>query len=694
MPSKVNRSHQVDTEILQYIVEGIYLVRANDGVIVYTNPVFDSMFGYAHGDVLGQHFATVSNTIDRSSRNVAIDINYDLDNQGWWRGELSFVKNNKSNILCNVSISMFTHSHYGKVWISIIENINRKKQVEDVLEKSKKKYRDLFEKSQDAILFIENYKFVNCNQATLDMLGYREKQELLQTHPSQLSPEFQADGQRSDVKADEMINNALEQGSNRYEWNHLRANGEVFPVEVLLTTINNEPHSQVIHAVWRDITLKQQQQQRIQYQAHFDALTDLPNRFLALDRLEKIMQEAKRSDSKAAVLFLDLDDFKKINDTLGHDSGDRILVQTAERLRKAVRSVDTVARLGGDEFIILLGGLNDIADAGHIAIKLLDCFNELFHIDNREVILSTSIGISCFPGDGVTTSELLRKADKAMYHTKEQGRNSYHYFTESMNSGIARRLILEEQLHNALAQDEFHLCYQPLIDIQNNSIVGAEALLRWDNPTLGSVSPVEFIPIAEQTGHIVQIGRYVLTEALAMAGQWQKKHLKPFNIAINLSPRQFRDVDLLQHIENTLQQEGIKGDSLKLEITEGVMMSKHATIEDTLNALTDLGVSLAIDDFGTGYSSMTYLRRYPFDTLKIDRSFVSGVCEDEADRELVNATIAMAHGLKLKVVAEGVETQEQLDYLAQQQCEYAQGYLFSKPVTADEFGLLLEKGLN
>ncbi len=453
-----------------------------------------------------------------------------------------------------------------------------------------------------------------------------------------------------------------------------------------------DPAGKVTHylAVKEDITEKKSQEERIIHQAHYDGLTNLPNRFLALDRLTQLIKEAARTGTHAAVLFLDLDGFKRINDSLGHETGDQLLRQSAGRLTETVREGDTVCRLGGDEFIVLLSSLKQASDARSAAESLVSRFRQPFVLDERELLVTASIGIAVYPQDGATSAELLRNADTAMYHSKEQGRNSYHYFTETMNKDVSRRLAVEEQLHGALGRQEFFVMFQPVIDLQNSEIAAAEALLRWRNPTLGDVSPEEFIPIAEQTGSIVEIGHFVLRQALGCSSQWQKTSGKGFKMAVNLSPRQFRDPGLTDSIKAALQQAGVAAESLELEITEGVLMSGHAYLDAALTALNELGVGIAMDDFGTGYSSLSYLRSYPFDVLKVDRSFISDITVDQADRELVNAAILMAHGLGLKVVAEGVETREQLAYLREKNCEFAQGYLFSKPISAEEFSVLLE----
>jgi len=447
-------------------------------------------------------------------------------------------------------------------------------------------------------------------------------------------------------------------------------------------------------AVKEDITLHKEQEEQILHQAHFDNLTGLPNRFLALDRLTQLVKEAARDQSHVAVLFLDLDDFKKVNDTMGHEMGDKLLIEAAGRLRETVRDGDTVGRLGGDEFIVLLGNIDDASDVQSVAESLLVRFRDPFKLDGRELVLTASVGIALYPEDGCKPDELLRNADTAMYQSKDEGRNTFHFYTEAMNKGVSRRLLLEEQLRGALERGEFRVNYQPQVELETRRIVGAEALLRWNNPALGEVLPAEFIPVAEQTGLIVPIGQYVLEEALSKAKEWNALNQEAINVAVNISPRQFRDPNLVDFVEESLQSTGVTPDVLELEITEGVLMSGHAYIDEALTKLNELGITISMDDFGTGYSSLSYLRSYPFDILKIDQSFVNDISVDMADQELVNATIAMAHGLGLKVVAEGVETEEQLVYLANQKCDFAQGYLFSKPIPAEEMLQFLVNGLN
>lgn len=467
--------------------------------------------------------------------------------------------------------------------------------------------------------------------------------------------------------------------------------GRIIWENVYITPVMNE-QNEIYHylAVKEDISLQKQQEETILKQAHFDSLTGLPNRFLCLDRLAQRIIDAQRSHQWVALIFVDLDDFKKINDSMGHDVGDALLVEAAQRLRSAVRSVDTVGRLGGDEFVVMLAGISDVNNVRNLAESLLAKFREPFQIDQREMILTLSAGIAIYPDDGQSAYDMLRNADSAMYHAKDLGRNTFAFFTQSMNEEVTRRLQLEEQMHGALERGEFSVVYQPKFVIQGNRLEGAEALLRWHNPSLGNVPPDDFIPVAEQNGQIIQLGRFVLAEALSMANQW-RLHNPAFQIAVNLSPRQFRDPQLVDSIQAALAETGFPGEQLELEITEGVLMSGHSYIQEALLRLHDMQILISMDDFGTGFSSLSYLRRFPFDVLKVDRDFVSHMDENPADLELVSAVVAMGHGLGLKIVAEGVETADQLKILASLNCDIAQGFYFSQPVGADEFSRLVQE---
>lgn len=456
-------------------------------------------------------------------------------------------------------------------------------------------------------------------------------------------------------------------------------------VSIKFPLIDSKNNVYSVCGISTDISERKRNEQKIAHQAYYDNLTNLPNRALVLDRLAKAIGEAGRTDKFGAVLFLDMDDFKKVNDSLGHDAGDKLLKSAAQRLTQTVRTGDTVGRLGGDEFIILLLSLNGPSDARQVAESLLNQFKQPFKISGRELLITASIGIAIFPNDGESSSDLLRNADTAMYNSKNMGRNTYSFFTESMNKLVSRRINLEEKMFGALEREEFSVVYQPQIDLKTGQIIGAEALLRWTNPELGVVSPAEFIPIAELTGLIVPLGEFVLRRALGVASLWLQENPSRFKMAVNLSPIQFREADMVQGVQACLESAAVSADNLELEITEGVLLAGHELVTDALKALTDLGIHIAMDDFGTGYSSLSYLRQYKFDLIKIDQSFVRDVTSDPADCKLIAAIIAMAHGMEMSVVAEGVETEQQLAMLSELHCDSAQGYYLHRPLSEHDF---------
>ncbi|MBB1274760.1 bifunctional diguanylate cyclase/phosphodiesterase [Psychromonas sp. SR45-3] len=478
------------------------------------------------------------------------------------------------------------------------------------------------------------------------------------------------------------FNRALQQeGEASFEYELAMPYGMVY----FEARISHLPDNKQILGIVRDITERHKSSEIIRQHAYFDTLTLLPNRFLALDRLSQMLNEAERNNECAAVFFIDLDDFKKVNDSLGHEVGDKLLIAAANRLNSAIRKEDTVGRLGGDEFIVLIRDIKSDHDASIIADALLNIFREPLRIDGRELILTLSIGISMYPQNGDNASELLRNSDIAMYQAKALGRNAYSFFTKEMNVTMLRRFEIEEQMHGALERNEFEVYYQPLLDVKTKKIIGAEALLRWHNHSLGHITPDEFIPIAEHTGLIIPIGQFVIQQALSFLTYWQQVTQNKYVMAVNLSPSQFRDKELFNFVKNILRDENLTANSLELEITEGVLMTGQSYVAETLMQFDLLGVKLSMDDFGTGYSSLSYLRQYAFDVLKIDRSFINGITLNDEDRNLVKAAIAMAHSLGLAVVAEGVEMHGQLLLLEELGCDFAQGFYFSKPVPAEQF---------
>jgi len=440
-----------------------------------------------------------------------------------------------------------------------------------------------------------------------------------------------------------------------------------------------------------DITARKEAEAQIMRLAHFDGITGLPNRVLFIDRFKQELKKAHRSNQSITLMYLDLDRFKEVNDTLGHDMGDLLLKETAQRLVGCVREVDTVARLGGDEFTLLMNGLDNQVVTDRIAQKVLDRLAQPFHIGNELVYLSTSIGISIYPDDGSDVEGLLKNADQAMYVAKQNGRNRYHYFTPVMQEAALGRMRLISDLRIARTTNQFRVFYQPIVELASGDIYKAEALIRWQHPTHGLVSPAEFIPVAEDTGLIIEIGDWVFTTAINQVAQW-KMHHPNFQISINKSPLQFRssNVSCVYWIER-LKALGLSGKSIAVEITEGLLLDASDIVTGQLDAFRNAGIQIAIDDFGTGYSSLAYLRKFEIDYLKIDQSFTANIHEGSSDMILCEAIIAMAHKLGMKVIAEGIETQEQLALLTSAGCDYGQGYWFSRPVPADEFEKLLLK---
>ncbi|MFZ2724664.1 MAG: EAL domain-containing protein [Methylococcaceae bacterium] len=425
-------------------------------------------------------------------------------------------------------------------------------------------------------------------------------------------------------------------------------------------------------------------QQHLYHLAHFDLLTQLPNRELAYDRIKQALINSHRKQTKTAILFADLDNFKHINDSLGHSAGDALLKAVAERLTHCIREGDTVARLGGDEFLILLPDFVAIQNIIAVAQKIKESLQPIFKIGEHEILISISIGISLYPDDSIELEELLRHADTAMYHAKSKGRNNFQFFTGQMNEAVKKQIHLAALLSRSIEREQFVLFYQPQINLMTGKMFGVEALIRWHSTELGIVFPSEFIPTAEASGLIIAIGDWVLITACLQGRLWLDEGLDDFHIAVNLSAVQFQQGQLATRIKQILVETQFPATLLELEITESIMMSNKEEIVATLDALKELGVQISIDDFGTGYSSLSYLKIMPIDKVKIDQSFVRDIVSDSNDAAIVSAIVAMAHGLNLEVIAEGVETKEQLDFLITKGCHQAQGYYFSKPVCAKE----------
>ena len=467
-------------------------------------------------------------------------------------------------------------------------------------------------------------------------------------------------------------------------------NGRQYWIRFSISPVRDNA-GQITHfiGIGEDITEKRVQEERIRYQAQYDDLTGLPNRALAQDRLQQAIRLASRTDDKVVLMFVDLDDFKKVNDTLGHDAGDVLIFEAAQRLRRVIRDSDTVARLGGDEFLIIIQQIHELNAIEAIAHNIIEQFSNPFVLDGAEFIVTTSLGITLYPDDGTDARELMRAADLAMYQSKAEGKNTHHFFSASMDEATREYSRLEQQLHSALERGEFSVVFQPIFRLQNTSPVGCEALLRWRNPVLGKVAPERFIPVAEQTGLIIPIGEFVMREACRVIARWNREQQVPLYVAVNLSPRQFWHGSFTEMVAGILIETGLSAQYLELELTEGMIIRDHRNTGQIMQELNALGIKLAMDDFGTGYSSLYQLKRFPFDKLKIDRSFVQDLERNRDDDAVVRAAVALAHGLDLEIVAEGIERESQRNMLRNEKCEYGQGFLFAKPMEAESLHAFL-----
>lgn len=641
--------------------------------VIYWNVGSELLYGYSQKEALGQKLEDL--IIPQPMREIVISAHSDWLNKGIEipASEITLCHKNGNDVNVFSSHALFTNQYNKKQMYCIDVNLADVKHAQSEVLFKEHMLETIFDAIPDLFFLIE------LDGTIVDYHTGDEKNLYVSPH--------QFIGQRmTDILPPEVINKfqthvdkiSQQEGMKTFEYEVIMPHGLVH-FEARMSYL---PEYNQIVLIIRDISEQYKSAEIIRHQAYYDTLTSLPNRFLSLDRLSQLLTEAERTNDKTAVLFLDLDDFKKINDSLGHEIGDKVLIQSAYRLKQVLREGDTVGRLGGDEFIVLLRGITEHQDAIVITENLLNSFKEPFLIDGRELMLTLSIGVAISPENGRCASDLLRNADTAMYQAKDLGRNTYSFFSKEMNTMMLRRFEIEEQMHGALERNEFELYYQPQFDVKKQKITGVEALLRWHNSALGNVTPDEFIPIAEHTGLIIPIGRFVIKQALLFLKEWQNSHGKNVTMAVNLSPCQFRDSELVNFIKRSLVETKVSAENLELEITEGVLMSGQSHIHDSLIEISALGIKLSMDDFGTGYSSLSYLRQYAFDVLKIDQSFISGIPLNKADSELVNTIIAMAHSLGLTVVAEGVETKEQLKLLDELDCDLVQGYYFSKPIKA------------
>ncbi|MDO9227864.1 MAG: EAL domain-containing protein [Pseudomonadota bacterium] len=547
----------------------------------------------------------------------------------------------------------------------------------------------VFENTTEGVMITDAAgRIIAVNRSFSEITGYAEDQVVGQTGA------FLKSGRHDEQFYASMWSAIRENGRWQGEiWNR-RKNGDVFPEWLNISMVKDE-RGQIAQyvGVFSDISAMKESESRLDHLAHHDPLTSLPNRLLLNARMEHALARAHRGNTLLAVLFLDLDHFKNINDTLGHPIGDLLLQEVAQRLVQCVREEDTVARLGGDEFTILLEELDDSRFASSVAQKIIAVLAERFMLQGHEVFVTCSVGISIYPGDGGDITSLFKNADSALYRAKEQGRNNYQYYTEELTIRAMERLAMENDLRHALQRNELVLHYQPQVDLYNGCIIGMEALLRWQHPEIGLISPNAFIPLAEETGLIIPIGEWVLRTACARLKAWMDEGLPKIRMGVNLSSRQFNQNNLDEVVAAVLHDTGLPPDCLELELTERIIMQDAESTITILQKLRALGVQFSIDDFGTGYSSLSYLKRFPIDRIKIDQSFVREIISSAEDAAVSQAIISLAHSLNLKTVAEGVETAEQQEFLRTLQCDEIQGFHFSRPVPEQEISRLLRDGI-
>jgi diguanylate cyclase (GGDEF)-like protein/PAS domain S-box-containing protein len=565
-------------------------------------------------------------------------------------------------------------------------DVTDRKRAEEKLQNSESKYRVLFEDSAEATWLMDRNGFLDWNSAALEMFGYSAESPMF--HPADISPPSQPDGTASRTAAEQKIASAFLNGKERFEWMHQRNNGHVFPAEVCLTalTLSGKP---MLLATVRDISERKAAEERIQFMAYHDALTELPNRAILWDRLDNALSGARRRNEKVALLSLDLDRFKAVNDSSGHAFGDSVLKVVAKRLRNSVGEGDTVARIGSDEFLVLLCSVKGAGDAAIAAERIMDAMKPTLIVQGQSLRLSCSIGVSVSPAHGEEVETLIKHAGAAMRSAKQSGGGNVKFFTVEMDAQAAERLTMDKNLQLALDRKEFFLVYQPQLGIESGRITGFEALIRWQQPEMGLIPPDRFISIAENNGLILPIGEWVLRTACAQARKWQTDGLPAVPVAVNVSAVQFCQASFCELIRDVLRESGLSPEYLELELTESLLLFNADVTLSVLQELTNMGLKLAIDDFGTGYSSLSYLRQFPVGKLKIDRSFIRDVATDCNDAAITTAIISMARSLRLKVIAEGVETEAQMSFLRGHHCDEIQGYYFSKPISPDEAASIL-----
>ena len=674
--SALRESEERHRAVVETLNEGL-LITDGDDRILFSNERMAAMTGYAVPEMVGR---PASELFLAPKDWPAIDDRNRRRLRGQSeRYEVEMRRKDGDRFFVEVNAIPFRNAE-GRIvgTLGAITDITERKRAEDSLRRSAREYQDLFESANDAILILrpESQMILEVNRKACEMYGLPRDQIVGMSLKN-----FTRDVPRSE----EQVRRILREGaSENLETVHFHRDGT--PIDLLVSSSVVEYRGEsAILSVGRDITESKRAKQEIERLAYHDALTDLPNRARFADRLEIALSQARREGHRLAILFLDLDRFKVVNDSLGHKVGDVLLQKVALRLSQLIRGGDTLARLGGDEFIILLSRIEHEEDAARVAQNVLGLFKKPFLLGERELFITASIGISLFPRHGEDRESLVKNADIAMYRAKQEGRDNFQFHTSQHSHDAIRRLALETDLRKAIDQNEVGVHFQPLVDVRKGVLIGAEALARWEHPRRGRLGPSEFIPIAEETGLIVPLGERILRAACVRMRAWHEAGRPELRLSVNLSARQFHQQELAARVDAVLRETGLAPHTLELEITESIAMRDAAASVVALRALKDLGVRITIDDFGTGYSSLSYLKKFPIDTIKIDQTFVRDVCSDANDAAIVRAAIVMAQELKIDVIAEGVETADQVDFLRRRECHVMQGYLFGEPVSGEKF---------
>ena len=568
---------------------------------------------------------------------------------------------------------------------AFIRDISERKAAQRELEQREKRFRTIVEKSWSGVVLLDgDLRFSFAGSSTQHLIGYEEHELIGRSFFDFIHPR-EAETARRVFSGVRSTPNHEAHGELRFR----HKNGSWVWMEGFSQNLLHEPSVGAIVLNYRDVTQRKETEKQLEYRAHYDSLTGLPNRLLFRDRLVNSLAQARRNRVGLAVMYIDVDHFKLVNDGLGHSFGDALLADIARRLQSALRASDTISRIGGDEFSILLPEVVNTEAVAGVARKILDSLNSPFRVDGHELFITASVGIGCYPADGDDAESLLKCADAAMYRAKELGRNQAQLFTASMNERYVRRLALEQHLHHAIERDQLELWYQPIYDRARRRIVSVEALMRWRDPNRGLIMPVEFIQLAEETGMIVQMGEWALRTACTQLRRWHDQGLATLRMAVNISAVQLQQRGLIEVVRSALDESGIPPQMLQLEITESAAMQNFDLTMKVLRELRDMGVAVAVDDFGSGQSSLIYLKHFPIDTIKIDKEFLSEVTSDETAAAIVSYVINLAHTLQLRVVAEGVETEDQYTFLRHYACDLMQGFLFSEPLpTAEVFPFL------